>query len=601
MQSYRKIFSFLMLFTFHLLYGYDVNSTLVDANTTTYMKLLTNINQEKSKSTTKILEKSLLHILISNPKKVFNKRDLVVTEPKDTHTYKIAFQHYLNIISQIDKTQILLKQTQEKIITIEKEILKIDKKSLAFPLELQDALYHKNVSLFKEQIYTYKKVAKNIKNILINRLKTIHIDTQLVKKELEKEKLLQQEIMTKINTLQINKEQAQLLMDTNKSLYLSNSIRKLEFKQQINLQNIISSQFLLFASSLHQKQKNSIALAKKLLKETQRLDNFSSIDTKELSYVIHAMETKYLGSFQTLTTTGEEDITTLSKGVWTLLSNPIFHINQTPISILKLILTLFIFIMGFILGSLYKRKIKSMSLNKRSFTSSTRTLLANIGYYFIILVAFFFALNALGIKLSSLAIVAGALSVGIGFGLQNIVSNFVSGLILMIERSIKIGDYIQLDDNLRGRVSDIRMRSTTVVTNDNIDVIIPNQKLIENNVINWTMSDSIRRYSIPFDVAYGTDVHKVIELVTQTILQSEYKENIVNNSQHETKVIMTAMADSSLNFELLIWTKGEYSHRPKRAASIFLILIYDVLNENNIEIPFPQQDLHIRSIEKVLA
>jgi len=167
----------------------------------------------------------------------------------------------------------------------------------------------------------------------------------------------------------------------------------------------------------------------------------------------------------------------------------------------------------------------------------------------------------------------------------------------MFERSVKIGDFIQLDDNLRGYISDIRMRSTTITTNENIDVIIPNQKLIENNVINWTMSDNIRRFSVPFGVAYGTDAHKVINIVKEAILHSNLKKDIIENKQRQTRIVMTEMADSSVNFELLVWVRGDKLHKPKRTASEFLIIIYDALNSNNIEIPFPQRDLHIRSVE----
>jgi small-conductance mechanosensitive channel len=282
--------------------------------------------------------------------------------------------------------------------------------------------------------------------------------------------------------------------------------------------------------------------------------------------------------------------------VWDFINNPVFSINTVPVSIFKLFMTILIFISGFVLGALYKRKMKSLQLNQKSFTQSTRTLLTNIGYYIIILIAFFVALNVLGVKLSSIALVAGALSVGIGFGLQNIVSNFVSGLILMFERSVKIGDYIQLDGDLRGHVTDIRMRSTTINTNENIDIIIPNQKLIENNVINWTMNDKLRRFEINFDVAYGTDARKVIGLIKEAVKESGFGD-IYTSSSRYTRVLMTGLGDSSVNFQLFIWIQGGEIYYPKRTTSRFLILIYETLNANGIEIPFPQSDLHIRSIE----
>ena len=202
----------------------------------------------------------------------------------------------------------------------------------------------------------------------------------------------------------------------------------------------------------------------------------------------------------------------------------------------------------------------------------------------------------LGINLSSIALVAGALSVGIGFGLQNIVSNFVSGLILMFERSIKIGDYIQLDEDLRGHVSDIRMRSTTITTNDNIDVIVPNQDLIQNRVINWTMNDRIRRFKIPFGVAYGTDADKVVEVILEAVETSGFTD-IYKDSYRHTRVIMTGMNDSSVDFQLFVWIRGREILYPRRTTSRFLMLIYKTLNVHGIEIPFPQRDLHIRSVD----
>ncbi len=597
MKIFMKIF-FIVCFSVGMLQAYDLNSTIIDGNTTVYNTLLKKLDNEKNVTSEILLEKSLIGLLLEDEKKSLVKNDLNITMPKKSDDYKMIFQNYLDLLTRRDKVQTALEQNKEKINTIEDEIQKLNKNSTKIlPLELQDAVYHKNIYLYKKQITAYTNTIKKIEQIVMNTLGQLQIDTSTIKKSIEKSKLQEEHISNKINALQINKEQADLLDNTKESLALEKSIKKLDLNHQKIVQDIVSSQFLLFTAALKNKDKTAFTLEKALLKETVSLKMLSSDDRDTLTLLLHTMENKYLGTLQTLTGSGEEEIKTLWYKVWDFIAQPIFSINETPISIFKLFITLLIFIIGFILGALYKRKIKNMTSNRRSFTTSTRTLLANMGYYLIILIAFFIALNVLGIKLSSLAFVAGALSVGIGFGLQNIVSNFVSGLILMFERSIKIGDYIQLDDDLRGYVSDIRMRSTTVSTNENIDVIIPNQKLIENNVINWTMSDNIRRFSIPFGVAYGTDAHKVIDLVTEAVLHSELKEDIVENKQRQTRVIMTEMADSSVNFELLVWVRGDELHKPKRTASAFLIVIYDALNNNHIEIPFPQRDLHIRTVE----
>lgn len=597
MKHYISIF-LTVCFGVVMLQAYDMNATIVDGNTTVYQSLLKKLDSEKKVTSEAVLEKSLLQLLLNGEKRRLAKSDLSIALPKNSDAYKELFKSYLELLSHRDKAQAALNQNQEKIETIEDEIGKLDKNSSkALILELQDAVYHKNIHLYKNQITAYTNSIQKIEHLLRDAVEKIEIDTVGAKKSIAQTRLKIQQISNTINGLQINKEQSDLVGNTKASSVLEERIQKLSKKHQKLVDDLVSSEFLLFAGALKNRDQHAFSLEKTILKEAESLKMLSSDDRDTLTLLLHAMENRYLGRLQTLTGSGEEEIRALSIKVWNLISQPIFSINQTPISILKLLITLLIFVAGFVLGALYKRKIKNMASYRRSIPASTRTLLANIGYYIIILIAFFISLNVLGIKLSSLAFIAGALSVGIGFGLQNIVSNLVSGLILMFERSIKIGDYIQLDDNLRGYVSDIRMRSTTITTNENIDVIIPNQKLIENNMVNWTMSDNIRRFSIPFGVAYGTDVHKVIDIVTQTVLNSELKEDIIENDLRKTRVIMTEMADSSVNFELLVWIIGDKLNKPKRTASEFLIIIYDVLNKNNIEIPFPQRDLHIRSVE----
>lgn len=283
----------------------------------------------------------------------------------------------------------------------------------------------------------------------------------------------------------------------------------------------------------------------------------------------------------------------ISHGVMQVFTQPLFTMNGVNISILKLLISFLLFFLGFFLGGYYKLYIKKITSRHPTISSSTRTILANLGYYTILIVSLFVALNIVGINLSSIALVAGALSVGIGFGLQNIVSNFVSGLILMFEKSVKVGDYVELSETLKGRISDMRMRSTVISTNANIDVIVPNQNFIQNNVINWTMNDDIKRFDIPFGVAYGTQPQTVIDAVLEALQQSGFTD-IYENNDRKSRVIMKGLGNSSVDFELLVWIKGEEIFNPRRTTSRFLILIYNTLYANNIAIPFPQLDLHIK-------
>jgi small-conductance mechanosensitive channel len=199
---------------------------------------------------------------------------------------------------------------------------------------------------------------------------------------------------------------------------------------------------------------------------------------------------------------------------------------------------------------------------------------------------FFLAAAAAGIKLSNLSIVLGAFSVGIGFGLQNIFNNMVSGLILALERPIKVGDVVQVGE-LIGSVRSIGLRSSNVKSFDGAEVIVPNGNLISTEMINWTLSDSNRRMDIRIGVAYGSDTDAVIKLLQEIALDHPEVYKIPPPTAY-----FTGFGDSALDFRLLAWTNID-----KRLAveSDLNGAINKALKKARIEIPFPQRDLHIRS------
>jgi len=224
-------------------------------------------------------------------------------------------------------------------------------------------------------------------------------------------------------------------------------------------------------------------------------------------------------------------------------------------------------------------------------------LASNIGYYLIVIVALFIAVSSLGIDMTSISLIAGALSIGVGFGLQTVVSNFIAGIILMFERTIRIGDTIEISGELRGRVTDMRIRSTTVKTFDNIDIVVPNSSFIQNNVVNWTLEDRTRRIHIPFGVAYGTDVESVKKAVLDELEASSLM-YIKYDPDKKPEVWMVAMSSSSVDFELLIWIEWANKYRPNALRSDFMILIYNALYKHGIQIPFPQLDLYVKQLPK---
>ena len=221
---------------------------------------------------------------------------------------------------------------------------------------------------------------------------------------------------------------------------------------------------------------------------------------------------------------------------------------------------------------------------------ATISLLIN---YSIITLGFVAAISAAGMEWSKLAILAGALGVGIGFGLQNLVNNFVSGLILIFERPIKVGDTIEFG-TLLCRVLRIGIRSSTVRTYEGAEVIVPNGNIISSEVVNWTLSDKLRRIEILVGVAYGTDPEKVINILKGIVAEHD---SILKNP--EPVVLFTEFGDSSLNFSLRFWT-ADFEEWLNLKSEI-TVLVNKALKEANIEIPFPQRDLHLRSVDPEIS
>ena len=210
-----------------------------------------------------------------------------------------------------------------------------------------------------------------------------------------------------------------------------------------------------------------------------------------------------------------------------------------------------------------------------------------ITHYAILVLGVYVGLASLNFPLEALVGFVALLGVGIGFGLQNLASNFISGIILLFDRPIKIGDRITVDD-IWGDVVQIKLRSTIVNTPDNISIIIPNSKLLEHNLINWDYGDHRIRIHVSVGVAYGSDVN----LVTKLLIQAANEHNQVLDTP-EPEVWFNEFGDSSLNFELVCWIPNS-TIKPAIVNELNRA-IDKLFRENKVEIPFPQRDLHIRS------
>lgn len=213
--------------------------------------------------------------------------------------------------------------------------------------------------------------------------------------------------------------------------------------------------------------------------------------------------------------------------------------------------------------------------------------------YGLVIIGIVAGLSTLGLNLSSLAVFAGAIGIGLGLGLQGVVKEFVSGLVLISDRAVHIGDYVELPDGTRGLVQEIGPRATRIRNNDNVYLLIPNSLLIENTVINWTLRGDTRRIHVPFSVAYGADKDEVRDAVLEAARNVPF--TMPETDTHKTQVWMTGFGDSALNFELVVWPTLEAVKRPQAMHAAYTWAIDDALRQAGIEIPFPQRDLRIRS------
>ena len=263
---------------------------------------------------------------------------------------------------------------------------------------------------------------------------------------------------------------------------------------------------------------------------------------------------------------------------------PFGALHLTLGGILQLITLCVLVVIG---ERLVRRKLTMRLLKRTKIDAGLQYAIARISGYVIIVFGFYLALNAVGINLNSLAVVAGAIGIGIGFGLQNIIQNFISGIIILAERPIAIGDRVEVG-GIAGTISKISLRSTEIVSNDNIATIVPNSNFIINPVTNWSHGDPKVRIRIPFGVAYGTDLEKL-----KRVAQEVADESPDALKKPKAHLFFVGFGDSSLNFELGVWTVS-MTQAPRTLISDINFGLERKLRENNIEVPFPQRDVYVR-------
>ncbi len=594
---------FFLLFAPLFVFSATIDRSLIDNNESAqiyenYLARLNTLSPNDSNLTVQ-LEKSLLYKLINITKFSGEKKpiELLPQNINDASSYILSFKILLSQKTRFEDIEKTIIQTNEKISYLHTQITRINSDdTLPSVLQLQYAFYVKTKQKLQKRKKHLQEAVKHNKAVLIEKMKNIDFDKEKAQEDLIKLKKEFNDVTMQLEDVKIEKERLLLLDKKERLTATEQKLDTIAAGRDKAAINIIDNALIRYFAALKAKSRDLFDIEKEIKKWLAMLSQKEQQDYSLMVNILDALTLERLGKTKIFINRTREGIKYLEQDIWEKLNYPLFTINEKPISSWSFIVAMFILIIGFTAAKFYRRYVKRITHSVINVTPSTEIIISNIGNYLILLIVFFIMLKSIGLDLSSLTLIAGALSVGIGFGLQNIVANFISGIILLFEKSIKIGDFIQISDNLRGQVIDIQMRSVTIRTNDNIDIIVPNQTFIQHNVINWTLGDNLRRIRIPFGVAYGSEIKKVKTAVIEALEKSSLH-FIRDDETKQPIVVMMGMNTSSVDFELFVWVGGEETLKPLRTADKFLVLIYNALYENGIEIPFPQVDVHVRDIK----
>ncbi|MFK7902975.1 MAG: mechanosensitive ion channel family protein [Nitratireductor sp.] len=271
-----------------------------------------------------------------------------------------------------------------------------------------------------------------------------------------------------------------------------------------------------------------------------------------------------------------------------ILDSVAFQAGNIRISAFFLIKALIAGAFFFWLGSVSNKSGQNAIRNQDTLDRPTQELLAKLFQIIIFAVIFILLMQVLGLDLTALAVLGGAIGVGIGFGLQQIASNFISGIILLIERTLIVGDYIEMGDGKAGILRELNMRSATLETYDGKEIMVPNEKFITDTFINWTRDDPRQRYEVDFTVSYDSDIEKIPDIIVAAIS----KHPKVLSEPEKPDVELRGFGDSGVKFGVEFWISGIDDGENKISSDV-LMIIWKTLKQNKIKIPFPQREIRM--------
>ncbi|HTL15308.1 MAG TPA: mechanosensitive ion channel domain-containing protein, partial [Thermomonas sp.] len=275
-------------------------------------------------------------------------------------------------------------------------------------------------------------------------------------------------------------------------------------------------------------------------------------------------------------------------GVQPLLDFRLVHLPGLTVTVGGVVLAALVAVGTWLAIWLVRRALARYAARNQDVNQAALYTVSRVATYLLIVAGLLLAFEAVGIPIGRFSVFAGALGVGLGFGLQAIFNNFISGLILLFDRSLKVGDFVELEGDIRGTVRAINIRSTRVTTNDSIDILVPNSEFMTKRVVNWTYGSANRRIRVPFGVAYGTDK----ELVKKAALEAAARVpfTLTGSGDRAPQVWLVEFAESSVNYRLVVWLNESASRRNTAVTAAYLWELDTALKAHGIEVPFPQRE-----------
>lgn len=275
-----------------------------------------------------------------------------------------------------------------------------------------------------------------------------------------------------------------------------------------------------------------------------------------------------------------------TRDVWNF---EIFTLNDTPIHIREIMVSLLVLVLGYMVARKISSHVGNRILPKMRIDKGPALVIESVLFYAMLTVVVMLAMQIANIPLTALAFFGGAIALGVGFGSQNVINNFISGVILLIERPIRIGDMVTVNGQT-GTIASIGARATKIHSYMGSTFIVPNSIILENSVTNWFMPANEIKCTLGVGVAYGSDTSKVRELLTKAMNEQE-----ILTVSNDNQIMFVDFGDSSLNFEIHCWMHPKNTLERHLFESNLRFRIDELFREHDIQIPFPQRDLHIKS------